>query len=397
MPKICYVATAIIALTCLAGCAQSEQAQIEATATAAQELSMPPSWTPTIKPSSTMTSTPTETPTPEPTPTPTPTPIGMLRSLSVDDAQEIAWSPDGERIALLSRMRLEVYRASDLSQIFSTKIMWGASDLNFSLDGKYLAACDSRYAKLNELSEGHFAVWDSLTGEFLLDELLTPPCPAQFIKTGTLIFYTDKGGGFNEPNKFIRQWQIGTGIVDDLKFAHVMPHGNKLIGITRDGRYAVFHATKSQPYLGELEFFYWITREGGGTSRVKIPATRGWSAFLASNDRHLGVPDSQVCSYTIFNIQNGIAEGSVDWCNLDSYKGLDVGSVDLSRDGRFLAVIFQGGGLTVWNTATGQIIHEVKSDNYPVYRFAFHPDSVHYALLTRISGKYSLSIWELGK
>jgi len=396
VPKICLISTTIILLVCLAGCAQAEQAQSTRAITTSQELLLPATWTPTISPSKTMTSTPTETQTPEPTATLTATPMGMLRSLTIDDIGEIAWSPDGERIAFLSRNRLVLYQASDLSQISSTEILWKASNLNFSPDGIYVAACDSLYFKLDQHGEGHFAVWDGITGELILDELFTPPCPAQLITTGAVIFYLDKGGGFDEPIKFIHQWQIGTGVIDDLKFAHVMPHGNKLIGITSDGRYAIFHATQSQPYLGELEFFYWITTEGGGTSRLKIPATRGWSAFLASNDRQLGVPDYQRCSYIIFNIHNGIAEGSVDWCNLYPYKGLDVGSLDLSRDGRYLAVVFRGGGLTVWNIATGQMIHEVKSDDSPVYGFAFHPDSVHFAFLTKISGGYALSVWELG-
>ena len=396
VPKVSFFSTTIIVLACLVGCAQAEQIQSARTITTSQELLLPASWTPTITPSKTMTSIPTETPTPEPTATLTPTPMGMLGSLTIDDTGEIAWSPDGERLALLSRNRLELYQVSDLSQISSTEITWEASNLNFSPDGTYIAACDSRSVKLDQHGEGHFAVWDGITGELILDELFTPPCPAQLIKTGALIFYIDEGGGFNEPIKFIHRWQIGTGVIDDLKFAHVMPHGNKLIGITSDGRYAVFHATKSQPYLGELEFFYWITREGGGTSRVKIPATRGWFAFLASNDRQLGVPDDKRCSYTLYNIQSGIAEGSVDWCDLYPYKNLDVGSLDLSRDGRYLAVVFQGGGLVIWNIATGQMIHEVKSDNPPVYGFAFHPDSVHYAVLINISGGYALSVWRLG-
>jgi WD40 repeat protein len=395
VPKICFFSITIIVLACLAGCTQAEQAQSIKAVTASQELLLPAPWTPTVAPSKTMASTPTETPTPEPTATLTPTPMGMLSRLTIDDAGEIAWSPDGERIALLSRNRLNMYQASDLSQISSTEIAWEASNLNFSPDGMYLAACDSRYVKLDQLDEGHFAVWDGITGELILDELFTPPCPAQLITTGALIFYIDEGGGFNEPMKFIHQWQIGIGFVEDLKFAHVMPHGNKLIGITSDGTYAVFHATQSQPYLGELEFFYWITREGGGTSRVKIPATRGWRAFLASNDRQLGVQDDRRCSYTLSNIQSGIAEGSVDWCDLRPYKDLGVESVDLSQDGRYLAVVFQGGRLTIWNVATGQMIHEVKSDSPPVYGFAFHPDGIQYAILTNEWDVNSLSIWEL--
>ena len=398
VPKICFFTTTIIVLTCLVGCAQAEQAQINATTTITQDLLLlTSSWTPTVTPSPTMTSIPTETPTPEPTATLTPTPVGMLSSLTIDDPGEIAWSPDGERIALLSRNCLGLYQASDLSQISSTELKWEASNLNFSPDGTYIAACDSRYFKLDQLGEGHFAVWDGITGELILDELHTPPCPAQLITTGALIFYIDEGGGFDEPIKFIHQWQIGTGVIDDLEFAHVMPHVNKLLGITSDGRYAVFHATKSQPYLGELEFFYWITQEGGGTSRVKIPATRGWYPFLASNGRQLGVPDDHRCSYTLFNIQNGIAEGSVDWCDLQPYENLEVERVDLSRDGRYLAVEFQGGGLAIWNVVAGQIIHEVKIDHPPIYGFAFHPDSVHFAILTKISGGYALSVWELGK
>jgi WD40 repeat protein len=396
IPKVCLFSMTIIVFAFLAGCNQVEPSQITVTITPSQESLLPEPWTPTVAPSITTTSTPTETPTPQPTATFTPTPIGMLTSSRIENNGEIAWSPDGERIALLSQHRLELYQASDLSQISSTDIEWAASNLNFSPDGTYIAACDSRFVDLEQMGEGHFAVWDGRTGGPILDEIFTPPCPAQLMKTGAVIFYVDWGGGFDEPIKLIHQWQLGIGVIKDLRFAHIMPHGNKLIGITSDERYAVFHATQSQPYLGELEFFYWIAPQGGGNSRVKIPATRDWHAFLASNDRQLAVPNSQRCSYTVFNIHNGLVEGSVDWCNLYPYKDQHVVDLDFTRDGKYLAVMFQERRLAIWNIATGEMIHEVKGGETLVYGFAFHPNHTHYAVLTHDLGGYALSVWELG-
>jgi hypothetical protein len=131
--KIRYAVVASIALTCLIGCTQVLQAPIEATASVAQELSLVPSSTPANKPPRTATLMSTETPTPESTPTPTP--IGLLLELHLENGQEIAWSPDSERIALLSRRGMELYNSSDLTLISKSELGWIPSNINFSHDG----------------------------------------------------------------------------------------------------------------------------------------------------------------------------------------------------------------------------------------------------------------------
>ena len=130
---------------------------------------------------------------------------------------------------------------------------------------------------------------------------------------------------------------------------------------------------------------------------MKIPGYISVSAFLASNDRQLVVTENRGCTFALYNIQSGIAEGRVDWCDPQSSDRQGIEMVDVSRDGRLMAVVFQGGRLMIWNVTTGQVILEVTIANAPLSDFSFHPDSVHYALLTRVSGRYSLTVWELAK
>lgn len=404
VPKICFVATTIIALTCLVGCAQAEQAQINATTTITQDISMPPSWTPTVTPSPTMTSRPTEIPTPEPTATLTPTPVGMLSSLSIDDAQEIAWSPDGERIALLSGKSMSLYHASDLSLIFKNEVLWTPTHLNFSHDGNFLAACEARTGNDTQIREGHFAVWDGQTGTQVLVEQLNPSCPAQFLESGVIIFYEREGKrdwyvlGADDYRlqTWISQWQIETGLAPDLEFDLRSLHTNRLVGVTSDGRLAAFWEIELQLHQ-EAEYFYWIVREGRGSRGFKIPATHHDEAYLTPDDRHLVTSDYRRCSYSFFNLHNGVLDKTVDWCELEEYADLETEKIEISPDGSLMTVEFQGGRLAIWDVSSSVIIHEVTNPNPPLLDFAFHPNNTNYALLTRIPDGYSLSVWELTK
>jgi WD40 repeat protein len=405
MRKIRYAGVASIALTCLVGCTQAEQAQMEATASVAQELSLPPSLTPTIRSSGTATLMPTETPTPESTPTQTP--IGLLLELHIENGQEIVWSPDSERIALLSRRSMELYNASDLTLIFKSELGWIPSNLNFSHDGSYLAACESATATSPQLDGRHFAVWDGYSGDLILEEIVQfPACPARFLISGLLIFYERQGDrdwyqlGEDDHRLYtwITQFNIQTGVVPDLEFDLRSLDSNHLVDVTADGGLAVFWIrlpSRQDPH--DSEYFYWIVREGRGGEGFVIPATQHDEAYLTLDDRHLVTTDYQRCSYSFFNLHTGLIEQTVDWCEFGEYAGLGIARVEISPDGSLMTVEYQGGRIVIWDVLSSEIIHEATNPNPPLRDFAFHPNNTNYALLTRIPDGYSLTVWELTK
>jgi WD40 repeat protein len=117
-------------------------------------------------------------------------------------------------------------------------------------------------------------------------------------------------------------------------------------------------------------------------------------AYITLDDRHLVTTDYRRCSYSFFNLQDGVQEHTVDWCELEQYKGLETEKIEISPDGSLMAVEYQGGILVIWDVLSSEIIYEATNPNPPLRDFAFHPNNSNYALLTSIPGGYSLSIME---
>lgn len=341
-----------------------------------------------------LSSTPTLTPTatPSPTWTPTPTPIGMLQQISIQNASELTWSPDGTKIALLAGNQVTVYKAADLSVYLQAELTWSPVQLSFSLDGKYLATCEEYTEERGE--QGHFAVWDVSSAEKIHEqEIEAPSCPVQFIQDHTLIFYAVRGGGFNELVKEIRQWRVGEDFIDSLKFAHRGPHTNWLIGITADGSRAMFRTARGQLHQ-ELEHMFWVVREGGSNWGYEIPIKPfiyAWG-LIAPDDRYIVISEGLHCSFLLLHIENGIFARSIDFCDsMDS----EPNGVSFHPGMEYIAYEDESGPISVWDIESESKISSLTIEHTQLIDFEFNPVEPIYAILTRGLNTDQLSLWSI--
>ncbi|HHS96321.1 MAG TPA: hypothetical protein ENK08_00240 [Chloroflexi bacterium] len=346
--------------------------------------------TPTSAIPPTPSPSPPPSPTPEPTPTPAfpvwastpyPPPSEPLGPENVDQAallarwgkgriQEIAWSPQGDLLAVVSPLGCFLYDAETLEEVrfltgspFEEAILGPFVSVAFSPDGRQVA--------VGQTFAPYTLIWDVETGE-MASVVPDSAFSLAFSPDGRLLAM---GQEFNPE---VRVWDVeaqevtvlSSGVVDstgDVKSVAFSPDGRLLAAGMSDGTVAVWDvATRALLF----------TR--AHTDLVTGVAFSPDGRFLAS-----GSWDSTV---QIWDPETGALRRTL---SLDDWAW----SVAFAPDGRLFVGKFEG-TVEVWDPETGQRLatlqHEPEGHINKVHSLAVSPDGQRLASST----EGSLQIWD---
>jgi len=294
---------------------------------------------------------------------------------------QVAFSPDGNQIAVASSTGVQIYDAK-LLQVISQFAGddWIAS-LAYSPDGKTLATW---------YPNGSVALWDVSTAQRL-----------QTLTSDSSGSYQFRGGGvfevaFSPDGKIlaagqgdgaVHLWDPASGqLIRTIKGSKTSIHS---VAISPDGKFLASTAT----FEGIVRV--WSVESGELVKELKVAGIPIMLNVNFSPDGNL----LAVSGAILISIQAKTAESSVtlwdttSWQEARQIKAQDggvVGGVAFSPDGKTLTFSAGKGGLSFWEIATGAQVRALEGPAGRVYSVAFSPDGQ-----TLVSGSTDgLSLWD---
>ncbi len=321
-------------------------------------------------------------PAPSSTPlnTPTPDPARLISSQTVDyvtevarfgkgDAGQVAWSPDGRMLAVVSSIGVYLYDSTTLGQPQFLESDVYVISVTFSPDGKLLAAGGA---------EGTIKLWDMASGQEILTLHRDTP---QLIEHVT----------FSPDGKLLAAWEstserfelVGRVTVWDVTT------GQEISAISKAGR------------IVQLAF----SAAGQAATVDEYGAVKLWDIANGWRARKLSSYSGSSFQPTALLSPDGILIAIVDTegvALLDAASGRTVRVLDddklvenikaFSPDGTLLAAVEEGSTLALWDVTSGQKVREIFID-CAMQSAVFSPD---WKLLAVWSNQYdTLMLWDI--
>ncbi|MBL6965462.1 MAG: hypothetical protein ISR60_02800, partial [Anaerolineales bacterium] len=328
--------------------------------------------------------------------------ITPLTSLGRGTLSQVAWSPDGNTLAVSGSNGIYFYNAETLAELRHIEAGPLITSIAYSPDGTLLAAgsADEIFARQESWrrfspwgSENNFVyVYDAVSGEQLAalecgDSYLTR---VQFSPDGQLLaaasMYPDDNG--------IRVWETPTILAGETALLYrFREHTRGVFGLdfSPDGRLLLSGAGDNSARLwnlatGQLEslFMYRVSAKLIVLDVDFNPLDNGIVALAAGEYKHQ-IP------HPVLEIWD--ANTSTLRINLEGHTS-DVEAVVFSPNGQILA---SGGGtpdndIRLWDSATGALLHTLSGHRAGVRGLAFSPDG---AILASIGWDATLYLWDV--
>jgi WD40 repeat protein len=338
-----------------------------------------------------------------------------LHRLAPGQVYDIAWSPDGETLAVAHGASVSLYATADPE---APPRVAGApeavvSRLVISADGRTLAAVVG-------FSDDTIRLWDLTTGEAsspltghtqtILDLAFSPDggsvASASYdetvrlwdVSTGETIFTLEGHGdavlslayspdgrflasGSDANDRSVRLWDTATG--EELAATKLHARGVERIDVSHDGAMLASGGTEGSVWL-------WDVGDGTLTARSLLIGPGNSALYL------LGLsPDSRTLasvgsghSILLWDATSGEQYGSTT-ATLSGHTE-EVTSADFSPDGATLATGSVDTSVRLWDVESGEELKTLEGHTGRVLRVAFHPDG---AMLASASEDGSVRLW----
>lgn len=281
---------------------------------------------------------------------------------------DIAWSPDGEKIAAggLLHNALMIWDANTGALVRRLDREHGSiSSVAWSPDGRYVAA--GRW--FTEVSLGHVAlnVWDASTGRRL--HALVGPLPlgqgANNVPSRSLAFSPD--------SRLLAAGHRGAISIHDVETGQLKQilRGHRAVGIVLAFGHSRMLATGGPDRVAPVQTFDVET----GASLRAFAGDRETPFAIAyrPDGRVVATADFQRPVVTLWDAQVGNPTR-----DLPGHTA-PIRALAYSPDGRFLASAAPGGGVIVWNAHSGERVTSLPNAKDLVYAIAFSPDARYLA------------------
>jgi len=323
-----------------------------------------PSYTPTPKPAA--TATPIPSPTASLTPKASPTIAGLLNRVPIARPFELAWSPDGQRLAVTTARGLYLFDADTLAQRWFSPTDPGLQQVAFRQDSLKLTTSDA---------SGAIQVWNVLTGQLALQATAVFLDPAN-----ELVFRPDgrvlASASFNKGTYI---WDSATGEItqtlpDEYGFTKVAfaPDGEPIALSDVLGNislWGIASYTPLQTFQGHTEWLFDLAFDPNGR-------------LLAS-----GSMDGTV---RLWDTTTGAPLHVLIWNSEPRKYASSQMNVVFSPDGQRLAAGSDDGMIRVWEVATGELHQTISAHTKTVVSVAFSPDGKQ---LASIGDDDVLKLW----
>ncbi|MBX3083790.1 MAG: protein kinase [Anaerolineae bacterium] len=354
------------ALLAAAQANQTQTAVVEASFTKTPTATPIPSDTPTATVTLTFTPSPTETPTDTPTITvtpsptltltPTPVPVGPITKdnalyvknigqLERGTLNSVAWSPDGNLVAIGGEFGVIEYNANDFSTPLFTFTDHTAlvREVFFSADSQLLGSAGE---------DGKVFIYSVHSGELIqtLSDFVAAVTGAAFSPDGTLVAAATA-------DKTVRVFDLATGNAILKMTGHT--ERPWAVAFTPDGKQVVSGAIDATVRVWDLATGQNVAVMSGHTQQIMSVAVnpQGTQVASASTDGTVRVWDMQT-QQTVLTLQH------------DN----QVWSVKYSPDGSQIASASWDNSVKIWNARTGQLISKLEGHTAQVWAAAFSPD-----------------------
>lgn len=259
---------------------------------------------------------------------------------------DIAWSPDGQELALASGKNIYVYNASTYQKVKNLEVSTGANAVSFSPDGNLVAA---------GLNDGTILIWDFLDGKLLhqMSHLPNVRC-LTFSPDGTTL-----ASGADDSK--VRIWNVSDGKLLQTFDSH--KDTIRSISFSPDG---AILATGSDDKTAKL----WMIATG---------------QVIYTLAKHTDKVNSAVFSLDGATLVTGSSDGKIFFWDIHSgeHRTISIepkGSIynlAFSPDGTTLASTSQDGLLNFWDYSSESLLHSVECDR----KLMFSPDGSMLACL----------------
>ena len=308
-------------------------------------------------------------------------PEGAIARLGKGGINQVAYSPDGRRLAVAGIAGILLYDTRTYQEVsFLTDTGHGSVgySVSFSPDGKTLASAD-----LTSIS-----LWSVETGQ-RLRTLTSPDLEA------TYVAFSPDGKTLASNGRGIHLWDVDTGnllhtlLRKRLRVTQVIRFANSYqVVFSPDGK--TLASTTIYPYDPDL-LQLWDVETGELLHTLEHENFFTDVAFS---------PDGKM-------IASASGEGTLRFWNVETGQrlrtftehGYDIKSIAFSPDGQTLAIGSNytmqgddGGDLTLWDLDTGTLLHTLVGHSYYIIDVAFSPDG---KTLTSAGGEGTLRFWNV--